>query len=149
MSEANFNDTTRKVIPSSAWGTFAPTVTLVGGVSNTVPVYSTNTGRYIQYANIVFVEVLLTGDGGDEGGGSGILNIALPVTAGASHPGERFHAGYFENSTSLRPLFGTIAGGGTTVSLDICTSVLIITGAAGSDQNSTTRSIRLKFFYEI
>lgn len=65
-------------------GTFTPTVTLVGGAGNTVPVYSTNTGRYIRNGNQVSVEILLTGDGGAEGAGTGVINVALPFTANAT-----------------------------------------------------------------
>jgi hypothetical protein len=61
-------------------------MTLVGGAGNTVPVYSTNTGRYTRVGNTIFVNVYLTGDGGAEGAGTGQINIALPITASASFP---------------------------------------------------------------
>lgn len=72
----------------TGWQTYAPTVTLVGGTGNTVPVYSSNLGRYLRMGNLVYVDINLSGDGGDEGAGTGQLNIALPVQAGASINGD-------------------------------------------------------------
>lgn len=130
-------------------GTFTPTVTLVGGAGNTVPVYSTNTGRYTQTGRIVYVDVYLTGDGGAEGAGTGVFNVALPVTASASNPTSYFPCGIFVNGTAEDPVWGQITAGGTTISLvyeDVLNNLLDMTGA---EQSSTTRTVRLKFFYEV
>lgn len=125
--------------------TFAPTVTLVGGAGNVVPVYTTNTGRYIRIGNLVFVDVYLTGDGGDEGAGSGQVNIALPVTASASHPTGFTPIGIYTNGATTMEVFGQIAGAATTVALfDAMWAAL-----DGADQNNATRTIRLKFVYEV
>lgn len=134
--------------------TFTPTVTLVGGAGNTVPQYITNTGRYTRIGNTVFVDIYLTGDGGNEGAGTGAFNIALPITAGASHPAENFLAGLFINGASKKPCYGVISGGGTTIALSLqgdTAGALIDTVPAmnGNNQNNPTRSIRLKFFYEV
>lgn len=129
-------------------GTFTPTVTLVGGAGNTVPVYSTNTGRYTRLGNRVFVDIYLTGDGGAEGAGTGTFNVALPITASASNPPSYFPAGAFINGTAEDPIWGEIAASGTTISLnyeDVLNNLVAMTGA---EQSSTTRTVRLKFFYE-
>lgn len=130
----------------TTWATFTPTVTLVGGAGNTVPQYVVNSGRYLQIGNIVFVDIYLTGDGGNEGAGTGIFNILLPVTAGASHPPDEWPCGQFTNNIIIgNPLTCIISGGATTVSL-VNTGV---TGMTGNDQNNANRDVRLKFEYEI
>lgn len=135
-------------------GTFTPTVTLVGGAGNTVPQYSTNSGRYTRIGNRVFVDVYLTGDGGNEGAGSGVLNVALPITASTSHPAGNFLAGSWINGTSQKPCYGVITGSSTTIALKVqgdAAGVLNDTqpDVTGNNQNNTTRSIRLKFSYEV
>lgn len=130
-------------------GTFTPTVTLVGGAGNTVPVYSTNTGRYTRVGNRVFVDVYLTGDGGNEGAGTGTFNVALPIAASASHPTSFFPIGYGLNNVTEYELFGQIAGSASVVSLQYFNLISTSTAFTGADQNNTTRTIRLKFMYEV
>lgn len=163
------NEASGKVLTSDANGvgtwesvsstsTFTPTVTLVGGAGNVVPVYSTNTGRYTKIGNTIFVDIWLTGDGGAEGAGTGQVNIALPFTSSASHPDGRAIAGVAINGSSEVDIYGTIAGATSTITLWSRAVVSIlgtnvqtadIAAWPGSGQSSTTRSIRLKFFYEI
>ena len=128
--------------------TFTPTVTLVGGAGNTTPVYSTNTGRYTQIGTRVFVDVYLTGDGGDEGAGTGVFTIALPVTANASHPTSLFPVGYALNGMTEFELYGQVAGSATTISLAYFTSISGQSDFTGNNQGSTTRTVRIKFSYE-
>lgn len=135
-------------LTNTPWATFAPTVTLVGGAGNTAPVYSTNTGRYRQIGDLVFVDIYLTGDGGAEGAGTGTFNIALPVTAGASTPTEITPMGFMVNGATSYNTFGQIAPSATTVLLVLQTLVTTFGTMTGADQNSTTRTVRLKFFYE-
>jgi hypothetical protein len=130
-------------------GTFTPTVTLVGGVGNTVPVYSTNTGRYQIAGNRVFCEVLLTGDGGAEGAGTGQINIALPFTASASNPTFAFPCGVALNSATYALLTGLIAGGASTIALNYFNTITTHVTYNGVNQNNTSRYIRLNFWYEI
>ena len=133
---------------SGSWLTFTPTVTLVGGSGNTVPEYSTNSGRYLQIGKIIFVDILLDGDGGNEGAGTGQINIALPKQAGASIISSRsICEGFFFTPSQFHPAI-TIAASGTTVQLSKFFDGGIST-ATGADQSSTSRTIRLKFFYEI
>jgi hypothetical protein len=150
---ATLNATQLYVAGTAAYatGTFTPTVTLAGGAGNTTPVYSTNTGRYTQIFNQVLVDVLLSGDGGDEGAGSGTVTIALPVAAHASHSGDRFVAGSAQNGTSEYMLFGQISGGASTVSLQFLDTAATADSPnfTGALQNNTSRVIRLKFFYEV
>lgn len=134
---------------SIAAGTFTPTVTLVGGAGNTTPVYSTNTGRYTQVGNIVFVDVYLTGDGGNEGAGTGVMNVALPVTASASHPTQLTPIGYAVNNTTEFELYGIIAGSATTISIQYPNTLSAFFNFTGAQQNNATRTVRLKFWYEV
>jgi hypothetical protein len=130
-------------------GTFTPTVTLVGGAGNTVPVYSTNSGRYTRIGNRVFADVLLSGDGGAEGAGTGILTIALPVAAGASALGVGAPIGFAINGTAEYILYGAINASDTTVSLRYFDTIANRTTFIGDLQNNATRTINLSFFYEV
>lgn len=141
-------------IPAYVEGTFTPTVTLVAGVGNTTPVYSTNTGRYTRIGNRVFVEIYLTGDGGNEGAGTGTMDIALPIAASASMPAGNFLAGSITNGSEAQPAYGFIQGGTSSVALRMQSDTAgalnsTIIGATGADQNNSTRTIRLQFSYEV
>ncbi len=127
---------------------YAPTVTLVGG-SDTVPVYSTNTGLYTLIGNKCFVSVYLTGDGGAEGAGTtGQMNIALPIAANASQPTGSVNVGDSINNTTFTQIFGQVAGSATTIALGrINAGTLAI--YTGADQNNATRILRLEFSYFI
>lgn len=129
--------------------TYTPTVTLVGGAGNTVPVYTTNTGQWIRNGDQVEVEVYLDGDGGAEGAGTGVLNIALPQAASANHPTAKFWAGYGLNNAAEYQLLGQIAGSATTISLSYFNLISTTTAFTGADQNNATRTIRLKFRYSV
>lgn len=139
-------------------GTFVPTVTLVGGAGNTVPVYSINTGRYTRIGRIVYVDIYLGNDAGAEGAGTGRLNINLPFTASASYPVSLVPIGTSINNTDDIDVYGLISASGTKIQLSrravvtLLGSNLQVSGMSdytGADQNNTTRDIRLKFFYEL
>lgn len=125
-------------------GTFAPTVT---GPA-TVPVYATNNGRHTRKGRAVDVDVYLTGDGGNEGAGTQI-SIALPITASASHDTAAFPCGYAINGTTPYLLLGIIVGGGTTIALYRWNAATVNQTFDGDQQNTATRTIRLKFSYEV
>jgi hypothetical protein len=131
-----------------AWATFDPTVTLVGGSGNTTPVYTTNSGRYTRVGNLIFVKILLTGDGGSEGAGSGVINVALPVTAGSSALSGYVIVGRYTNSTTLSQVNGQIAANATTIALRKITTATAQADMTGADQNNATREIALSFWYE-
>lgn len=135
-----------KIESLGAEGTFTPTVTLVGGAGNTVPVYTNNLGYYTTWKNICFVDIDLNGDGGAEGAGTGHFNIALPFASNANHPAFYFYAGVGLNSTTHNLLMGQIDPGGSTIKLYLSGVFSIYTGA---NQNNATRRVRLKFNYMI
>ena len=130
-------------------GTFTPTVTLVGGAGNTVPVYSTNTGRYTRIGNRVFVDILLTGDGGNEGAGTGQLHVALPIESSASNPTFTHPSGYGFNGATSFHIVGQISGSSSVISLGYFSLISTVADMLGSDQNNASRLIRLQFFYEV
>lgn len=131
-------------------GTFTPTVTLVGGAGNTVPVYSTNTGRYTRIGNRVWVDVLLSGDGGAEGAGTGQLTVALPFATSASFPIESFMVGTARNSAAEYMIAGEVlTGGASVISLYYFDTIANRSSFTGDLQNNTTRFIRLSFSYEV
>lgn len=129
-------------------GTFTPTVTLVGGAGNTVPVYTTNSGNYTRIGNRCFAEVYLAGDGGAEGAGTGQINIALPIAANASALDPYFQAGVIHNNASDIHVLGYIAAAGTTIRLYYLSGASL-TSLTGADQNNASRYITLKFQYQV
>jgi hypothetical protein len=137
-------------LASMAWTTYTPTVTLFGGAGNTVPVYSTNTGRFCRMGNTVYVLIELGGDGGAEGAGTGQITIALPVQVGASGGGGFIKPnGYFINGATTGITLGYSIGGQTTVTLFYLNTISTSIALTGADQNNTTRQIALSFFYEV
>lgn len=134
---------------SPTWSTFSPTVTLVGGAGNTVPVYSTNSGRYATIGKVVMVQIALEGDGGNEGAGTGQVNIALPTTAGASLASRYRAGGYAYNGASNFAPLVDISQGGTTLRLVYLDASLAYQNFTGNNQNNSSRGISLNFSYEI
>lgn len=131
------------------WTNFTPTVTLVGGAGNTTPQYSTNAGRYMQIGNVVFFDVDLSGDGGNEGAGTGQINIALPVAASANQLTDYYPVGNAINGSTYTPtMLGQIAPSATTIVLGKV-SAGSFTSLQGADQNNTTRTIRIHSSYEV
>lgn len=131
------------------WTTFTPTVTLVGGAGNTVPVYTTNSGRYARLGNVVVVNILLATDGGAEGAGSGVFNIALPVAASASAVDVFQTIGRGTNGATEFVLLGFITASATTISLRYFDTISTIASFTGANQNNTTRQISISFSYEV
>src|SRR3990167_9193171 len=130
-------------------GTFTPTVTLVGGAGNTVPQYTENTGRYVRIGRTVFVDIYLDGDGGADGAGTGQLTIALPYASAASHPIGNFNAGSLINGGDEQIIWGTIAATTSVINLLYWATTIDLFGVPGTMQAGTTRTVRLKFFYEV
>ena len=131
------------------WATFTPTVTLVGGAGNVVPVYTTNSGRQCKAGRIIFVDVLLDGDGGNEGAGTGVINIALSVTSGASKIVNLRICGVHNNGSGEELIFGTIAQSASVISLKTQTAIRTISSFTGADQDNVARKIELNFWYEV
>lgn len=133
------------------WSTFTPTVTLVGGAGNTVPQYSSTSARYCQVGNQIFVEVNLSGDGGNEGAGSGQMNIALPTTAGASKVdgGMGSIIGQMVDTGADYIVSGIIDQGATTVKLYYFDTISSVATFTGAEQGNTSRAIKLSFTYEV
>jgi len=128
--------------------TWTPIVTLVGGAGNTVPVYTTNTGVYTRIGNVVYVDILLSGDGGAEGAGTGQITISLPIAASALNSGAGIGvSGAGLNSTSRQQLFPSISSGASTASIFYWSAINTYVPLTGADQNNTARSLALHFFY--
>lgn len=140
---------------SPTWTTYTPAVTLVGGAGNTVPVYTTNVGRYLTIGKIVHVRILLDGDGGAEGAGTGHFYVSLPIAAGTnpSDAGFNFSAikscGYAGNNATEYELYGRIASTESNIRLYYFNLISTTARFTGADQNNTARTISLDFTYEI
>ena len=137
------------LLAAATWAAYTPTVTLVGGAGNTVPVYSTNYARWMQIGPTVFVEFSLSGDGGAEGAGTGTLNIALPVAAGTNVQTGYVTVGRYANDVLRNPLLATFVAGASTFSLAFISSTATSVTVTGDDQNNTTRVLQGNFFYEV
>jgi hypothetical protein len=129
--------------------TWSPTVTLVGGAGNTVPVYITNNARYERVGNLIFCSVELEGDGGNEGAGTGQINVALPIVAGANQFHIEYPCGRSINGAVEFILFGTINAASTTISISQQSAANSTTSLIGVEQNNTTRHIDLQFWYRV
>lgn len=143
-------DSTQTTLANYTESTFTPTVTLVGGSGNTVPVYSTNTGRSTRIGNKFFNSVLLVGDGGAEGAGTGQFTMAIGTTAGASNPGGNAPVGTAGNgSASSYILFAAISGGATTMAFEYQSLVNTSLAFTGAEQNNASRQVRLQYWFEV
>lgn len=131
--------------------TYTPTVTLVSGAGNTVPVYTTNAGRYSVINGQCSASVSLDGDGGAEGAGTGVFTVALPVAVGTNSPspGAQIFVGTALNNTARYQLAAGLTPGATTLGLAYFSAVNSLVSFTGADQNNTTRSVRLSFSYEV
>jgi hypothetical protein len=137
-------------LESITWTNYTPTVTLVGGAGNTVPQYATNTGRYAKAGNIVFVDILLEGDGGDEGAGTGVINIALPQTSSASIVEYSCSLeGYISDGGTVYHPFGTISASSDTIAMQKFWDAGGLVDFQGVDQDNATRVVRLHFWYAV
>lgn len=140
-----------EITKSDGWQTFVPTVSLIGGSGNTVPEYTTNSGRYTQMGKIVYADVLLDGDGGNEGAGTGQINVALPVTAGASiiNDSSVIPMGNIKNGNTTYSLGGAVLQSATNLKLYYFKKVEEAMPVTGAEQNDADRTLRLHFWYEI
>ncbi len=129
------------------WTTTTAVVTLNG--AGTAPQYTTSNLRYCQIGKIVFVELYLTGDGGNEGSGAGQIRIAVPITR-SNNAGVIYWGVYGEavNGTTayyLMPRFNIQ----TAVDLYYISALNVAPVAmTGADQNNTSREINMVFWYE-
>ena len=135
--------------PSLGWFTYAPTVSLQGGAGNTVPVYTTNVGRWMSDGNgKTTVHVTLSGDGGAEGAGTGGIHITLPKTATSSASVFLTGIGRALNNATYYQMNGSVAAGATTIGLEYWSSISAPSLFTGNNQDNTNRSIQLAFTYE-
>lgn len=139
------------IVPQiTGWQSYTPAVTLVGGTGNTVPVYTTNSGRWERKCNTIFVDILLQGDGGADGAGTGVFNISLPITAGASSNADGIGAsGFVQNGSKYYTANGSIGAGTTTITMTILGDIKNFDPMTGADQDHSTRKINLHFWYEV
>lgn len=129
--------------------TFTPTVTLVGGAGNTVPVYSTNSGRYTRIGNRVFFTIRLSGDGGAEGAGTGVMNVALPISVSASAPASMSQRGYAITTDGDVDLLAIFTASSSTIQLYYQATATTIGAITGAKQGNTTRDIQFSGSYEV
>jgi hypothetical protein len=137
------------VMEQPFWTTFTPTVTLVGGVGNTVPVYSTNVGRTMRVGNTRYVSIELSGDGGAEGAGTGALTIALPQATAAAIGSLNIPIGRLVNNALRGIVFGQFAAAASTVTLTYFDAIGTNATVTGAQQDNATRQLSLHFWYEV
>jgi len=130
-------------------GTFTPTVTLVGGAGNTVPEYTTNLGRYTRIGRMCFATIKLAGDGGDEGAGTGRMNIALPFTSANTGQTINQTQGYLANGGVTNVGIIEISPSGNVLQLSYFDTITSFSQYLGSHQDNAGRFIILNFSYEV
>ena len=136
-------------VTSPTWTTFTPTVTLVGGAGNQVPVYTVNYGRYLQVGKLIHVQVRLSGDGGNEGAGTGQFAIALPAASGAtaSPPFDTFVGRAINNATNYM-ITPFVDASSSVAVFQFWSSATASDTFTGAHQNHATRFFCTSFFYE-
>lgn len=122
-------------------GDWTPIVTLTG--AGTAPQYSTTIGTYSRIGRVVFYQIQLSGDGGNEGSGVGAITVTLPFTTGANQYASISHGGVSINGVQENNIFCLMSAGSTTMSLKYQSSASQLSDFTGADQNNTTRSIIL------
>lgn len=128
---------------------YSCTVSLVGGSGNVTPVYLTTACAYAKFGNWVWVQVYLSGDGGNEGAGTGNINIALPFTASTINVNEMQQSiGYALNNATEYQIVGAIASGATTIRLRYWSLISATSAITGAEQNNASRLISLGFWYK-
>lgn len=131
---------------------YTPILSLVGGVGNTVPTFTTNNGSFVTVGNLCFYEVALENTSGGSGGaGTGELNVSLPIPAGLNQTGAGATIGVILNGTFSYYINNrAVAAGDTTVRLafqQLLGTVTPILGSTISDANS--RELTFKMTYQI
>lgn len=131
--------------------TYTPVVTL--SAAGTVPQYTTNSGRYEIIGNKCFVDILLDGDGGNEGAGAVQIYVSLPVAVSSSHLADvaiNYHVGMALNNTTQYMLTGSVDQASQKIFLRYVNTTNTDTNPfTAALQNNATRTIRLHFWYEI
>jgi hypothetical protein len=132
---------------NSSWTAYTPTVTLVGGAGNTVPVYSTNWGAYKKIGKTVHYTVLLDGDGGAEGAGTGNIRIALPFPAAS---GNRYweSLGRVVNDVNSYIGIARIDASSSTIRVRHFNTATTTGDVPGTGQSGTTRTMTFSGTYE-
>lgn len=126
-------------------GIWTPVVTLVGGSGNTVPVYSTNSGDWTRIGRLVFFNIVLSGDGGAEGAGTGAMHISLPFSTSSGQLAVRSVSGRAVNGANETLISLQFSASSGTVAL--WQGAADLTTFKGSSQNNVTRSIVLSGFF--
>ena len=133
-----------------AWELYTPVVGLSGGAGNVVPVYTTNKGRYFKVKDIVYADIVLFGDGGAEGAGTGQITISLPVISGSNINGKNIGIiGLIINDGFDYLASGLITTKSNVLCLSYNSALNVMSIAQGALQKNTNREIRLHFWYEI
>jgi hypothetical protein len=129
-------------------GTCSGTVTLVGGAGNTVPQYSSVDCHYTKVGREVTEVVNLLGDGGNEGAGTGQVNIGIPFAGATITNGQCQTVAVVQNGAAFYNTQVCVDSGGTTARLYKHDSITTYSNVTGNDQNSTSRSTQyvIKYF---
>lgn len=122
-----------------------PTVLVPSG---TAPQYSSTTCFYMTAGNQVTMQFRGTGDGGNEGAGTGVLTVNLPVAVSASAPTVIIPCGAYTNGAiSNAGLRCTQVASATTVSFTYAATLTTTANLTGDDQNNTGRTLQFQYIY--
>jgi len=143
-----FSGATCLYASSAGWTTYTPTVTLVGGAGNTVPTYTTTSGRYTQIGNTIYVQVvLINSSGGTAGAGTGTFTVALPISRGSEVANTYRMVGYALNNTTYY-LLTALSPSTSTLAINYFSAINTKATFTGAQQNNAIRELHLSFCYE-
>jgi hypothetical protein len=128
---------------------YKPVVTASGGTGNTIPVYSAYTGAFQIVGQKCLVYNILSGDGGDEGAGTGGLVISTPIAISATHARRRVPCGTASNSTTFFLLCCDTNPSTSIVYLFYFNAINTIADFLLSHQNNTGRSLYISYDFQI
>lgn len=159
---ANFNDTgdvwevqtdDGDLNVGSADGLYQPyniQISLTGGSGNTIPEFSTKSARFTQIGNQYFADIILSGDGGNEGAGTGVMTLSNPIDlVYVNSAGHAFPCGRSRNSTSSYITNGELQSGGDTIQLNYFSATTTVSSLTGAQFDNATRMVRCQFQAEI
>lgn len=126
--------------------TYVPTITLVGGAGNVVPVFTTNSATYTCHGRTCFFNYYFVGDGGAEGAGTGQVTLSLPISTSAAQLPIKIPIGSGLNSTNDHVLFAEFMPSATTFKVfkdNVVGVELEPVAMTGADLNNANRTLML------
>jgi len=129
------------------WTKSDPTITL--SEAGTIPQYATNDLRYCRVGDVVHCKLMLTGDGGDEGSGAGLIRVALPFPIATDQEAvSHMVCGIMSDGTAEFIMEAGFEAGADYVRFAVWDAISTRGGVTASRQDEVARTIQGHFFYQ-